>query len=34
VIIPFYKIADNIVKANRAKEFASAMDQALSTAHG
>ena len=34
VIIPFYKIADNIVKANRAREFASAMDQALSTARG
>lgn len=34
VIVPFYKIADNIVKANRAKEFASAMDQALSTARG
>lgn len=34
VIIPFYKIADNIVKANYAKEFASAMDQALSTARG
>ncbi|PTU03936.1 hypothetical protein DBR45_04455 [Pseudomonas sp. HMWF031] len=32
VIIPFYKIADNIVKANREREFASAMDQALSTA--
>lgn len=34
VIVPFYKIAENIVKANRAKEFASAMDQALSTARG
>jgi hypothetical protein len=34
VIVPFYKIADNIVKANRAREFASAMDQALSTARG
>lgn len=34
VIVPFYKIADNIVKANRTKEFASAMDQALSTARG
>jgi hypothetical protein len=34
VIVPFYKIADNIVKANRAKEFVSAMDQALSTARG
>lgn len=34
VIVPFYKIADNIVKANRAKEFASAMGQALSTARG
>lgn len=32
VIVPFYKIADNIVKANREREFASAMDQALSTA--
>ncbi|OMQ41062.1 hypothetical protein [Pseudomonas putida] len=32
VIIPFYKIADNIVKTNREREFASAMDQALSTA--
>ncbi|MDH0640629.1 hypothetical protein N5D52_27270 [Pseudomonas sp. GD03860] len=32
VIVPFYKIADNIVQANRAKEFASAMDQALATA--
>jgi hypothetical protein len=34
VIVPFYKIADNIVKANREREFASAMDQALSTARG
>lgn len=34
VIVPFYKIADNIVKANRVKEFASAMDQALSSARG
>ncbi|PTT94557.1 hypothetical protein DBR29_03235 [Pseudomonas sp. HMWF005] len=34
VIIPFYKIADNIVKANREREFASAMDQALSSARG
>lgn len=34
VIVPFYKIADNIVRANYAKEFASAMDQALSTARG
>lgn len=32
VIVPFYKIADNIVKANREREFASAMDQALATA--
>jgi hypothetical protein len=32
VIVPFYKIADNIVKANRERELASAMDQALSTA--
>lgn len=34
VILPFYKIADNIVKANRVREFQSAMDQALSTARG
>ena len=34
VIVPFYKIADNIVKANRAQAFASAMDGALSTARG
>lgn len=34
VIVPFYKIADNIVKANREREFASAMDQALATARG
>ena len=34
VIVPFYKIADNIVQANYAKEFASAMDKALSTARG
>jgi len=34
VIVPFYKIADNIVKANHAKEFATAIDQALSTARG
>lgn len=32
VIVPFYKIADNIVKANREREFVSAMDRALSTA--
>ena len=34
VIVPFYRIADNIVKANREREFASAMDQALATARG
>lgn len=34
VIVPFYKIADNIVKANYAREFTSAMDKALSTARG
>ncbi len=31
VILPFYKIADNIVKANRVREFQSAMDTALAT---
>ena len=31
VIIPFYKIADNIVKANRVREFQSAMDTAMAT---
>ncbi|ONH52801.1 hypothetical protein SAMN04490182_4567 [Pseudomonas cedrina] len=31
VILPFYKIADNIVKANRIREFQSAMDTALAT---
>lgn len=31
VIIPFYKIAENIVKANRVREFQSAMDTALAT---
>ncbi|NWB92322.1 hypothetical protein [Pseudomonas agarici] len=31
VIVPFYKIADNIVKANREREFQSAMDAALAT---
>lgn len=31
VILPFYKIADNIVKANRVREFQSAMDAALAT---
>ena len=31
VILPFYKIADNIVKANRVREFQSAMDVALAT---
>lgn len=31
VILPFYKIADNIVKANRVREFRSAMDTALAT---
>lgn len=31
VIIPFYKIAENIVKANRGREFQSAMDTALAT---
>ncbi|WP_154845500.1 hypothetical protein [Pseudomonas fluorescens] len=31
VILPFFKIADNIVKANRVREFQSAMDTALAT---
>lgn len=31
VILPFYKIAENIVKANRVREFQSAMDTALAT---
>lgn len=31
VVLPFYKIADNIVKANRIREFQSAMDTALAT---
>lgn len=32
VIVPFYKIAENILKANYLKEFTSALDHALATA--
>ena len=32
VIVPFFKIADNIIKANYSKEFSKALDRAIATA--
>lgn len=32
VIVPFFKVADNIIKANYSKEFSKALDRAIATA--